>query len=533
MLEDRRAPTVATLAAVVAALVTYAFAVRLGFAYDDEPMLVQNRLIHALGELPFALTKPYWMQYGTLYRPLTTLAFGLDWAVGGGAAWPFHLGNVLWHAVVCALVVRVALRFLDPLPAGVAGVAFAVHPVHVEAVSNGVGRAELLCGAALLGLILVASRRDMAPRDQWIATCLLAFAALGTKETGVTAPIIAAGAAWVATQDRRRALALGGAAVAGVVPLLVARWLVLGSLGGDQPHMAFQATSWWGGFTFALATLPRAMALMLVPQVPRYEYSPTLAALQHPDATLVALGVVLVGAGLAAVVALVRRPSWPAFALVLTAATMLPVSNLVFRAGIVLAERTLYAPSLGVVLLLAAAFQGALEGAVVRRAALAGTGLLIGTAAVLSARDVPNWDSTAAIVRTFITRNPESYAGWMFQGNVYALRAQPDSAIMAYERGLSLFDRDHRLVHAAATHELARGDTARAVHWLEHAMTQWPASRRSRAVLINVRVAQHDGPAALSLVEGGLALEPDQRAWASLRDSLKAAGVAPGASPAK
>ncbi|MBI3791463.1 MAG: hypothetical protein HY275_11375 [Gemmatimonadetes bacterium] len=528
---DRRQANVATAIAALAALATFALAIQLGFAYDDEPMLVQNRLIHSLAELPAALTKPYWMQYGTLYRPLTTLAFGLDWALGGGQPWPFHLGNLLWHAGVSALVVRVGLRFLPPLAAGLAGVAFAVHPVHAEAVLNGVGRAELMCGAALLALVLVASRTDMAPRDQWIATLLLGFAALGCKETGVTAPVIAAGAAWVATRDRRRALALAGAAACGVAPLLVARVAILGTFGGDQPHMAFQATSWMGGLWLALATLPRAVALMLAPQLPRYEYSPTLAALEHPDVTLIALGVVLVGAGIAAVVALIRRPTWPAFALAFTAVTLLPVSNLVMRAGIVLAERTLYAPSVGILLLLAAAFALAVERPALRRAALGGTGLLVGVSAMMSAHEVPVWDRTATVVQAFITRNPSSYAGWMFQGNVYALRAQRDSAIWAYERGLALFDRDHRLVHAAASHELVAGDTARAVHWLEHALDRWPASRRSRAVLINVRVAQGQGAAALALAEQGLALEPDQHAWERLRDSLRAAGVS-AASPA-
>ena len=525
MTPERRQAAIAMSVAALAAIVTYAFAIQLGFAYDDEPMLVQNRLIHSLAELPGALSKPYWLQYGTLYRPLTTLSFGLDWAVGGGAAWPFHLGNVLWHALASVLLVALALRWLPPLAAGLAGVAFAVHPVHVEAVSNAVGRAELLCGAAVLGVALVASRPGMRGRDQWIATALLAFAALGAKEGGVVAPVVAAAAAWVATRDRSRALSLGVAALCGTLPLLAARIVILGTLGGDQPHMAFQATSWGGGFVLALSMLPRAVALMFAPQVPHYEYSPTLAQIEHPDAVLAGLGVVLIAAGVAAVFALVRRPSWPAFALTLTAAALLPVSNLVFRAGIVLAERTLYLPSMGIVLLLASAFALVPDSGALRRAALAGAGLLIGVAAAISARDVPLWDRTSTIVRAFVARNPESYAGWMFQGNVYALRGQRDSAIVAYERGLALFDRDHRLVHAAATQELLAGDTTRAIFWLEHALSKWPASRRSRTVLVQLRVARHEGPKALQLLETGLTYEPDQHGWARLRDSLRAAAA--------
>lgn len=525
MPRDSTAERSAIVLAAVVALATYALAVQLGFAYDDEPMLVQNRLIHSLAELPAALTRPYWLQYGTLYRPLTTLSFGLDWAIGGGAAWPFHLGNVLWHAAVSALLVMLALRWLPPMAAALAGVAFAVHPVHVEAVSNAVGRAELMCAAALIGVALVASRPGATLRDQWLSTCLLGFAALGTKEIGVTAPVVAAAACWVSSRDRSRALSLGLAAAAGVFPLLVARVLILGTFGGDQPHMAFQATSWLGGLLLALGTLPRTIGLMLVPQLPRYEYSPTTAQVLAPDVAMLAVGVALVLAGIAATVLFVRRPSWPAFAVVLTSATLLPVSNLIFRAGVVLAERTLYTPSIGIVLLLASAFALVPAAGVVRRVALAGTGVILGVAAAISARDVPVWDRTATAVHAFVTRNPDSYAGWMFQGNVHVLRAQRDSAIIAYERGLALFDRDHRLVHAAAIQELAAGDTARAEHWLEHALARWPASRRSRTVLVRLRVAQGKGDEAAALIDAGLALEPDQRGWTALRDSLRRAAA--------
>ena len=523
MPRERSADRAAIAIAAVVALVTYAFAVQLGFAYDDEPMLVQNRLIHTLAELPAALSKPYWLQYGTLYRPLTTLSFGIDWAIGGGAAWPFHLGNVVFHALTSALVVMLALRWLPPLAACIAGVFFAVHPVHVEAVSNAVGRAELMCGAAILALALVASRTTGTARDQWLACALLSACALGAKETGVTAPIVAAMAAWVATRDRARAISLGGAALAGIAPLLVARVLILGTLGGDQPHMAFQATTYGGGVLLALSTLPRTLGLMLVPQLPHYEYSPTLAQLIQPDWLLVGVGVALVVAGIGALVALIRRPSWPAFALVLTAATLLPVSNLVFRAGIVLAERTLYTPSIGIVLLLASAFALVPAAGLAHKLALTASGVLLGVSAAISARDVPVWDRTATAVHAFVTRSPDSYLGWMYQGNVYVLRSQRDSAIVAYERGLSLFDRDHRLVHAAATQELLAGDTARAERWLEHALARWPASRRSRTVLVRIKVGEGKGDEARKLLEDGLALEPDQHGWARLLDSLQTA----------
>jgi len=85
-----------------------------------------------------------------LYRPLTSLTFAIDRAVQEGMrpAW-FHLVNVLLHGLVTLLVTLLALEALDDARgAMIAGVLFAVHPVHVEAVAGIRGTVELLAAAA-------------------------------------------------------------------------------------------------------------------------------------------------------------------------------------------------------------------------------------------------------------------------------------------------------------------------------------------------------------------------------------------------
>src|SRR4029077_621844 len=84
-----------------------------------------------------------------------------------------------------------ALRWWSPLAAATAGLLFAIQPVHVEAVANVVGRAELLAGAALLGMALVHSAPRPLTTTRVIAVGLLAAAALASKETGVVAPLVA------------------------------------------------------------------------------------------------------------------------------------------------------------------------------------------------------------------------------------------------------------------------------------------------------------------------------------------------------
>ena len=81
----------------------------------------------------------------TYYRPLVTVSFVLNWLLFGGAAWGFHLVNLLLHASAALLATRVALRWLGrPWLAVLVGVLFAVHPTRSESVTWIAGRTDLL-----------------------------------------------------------------------------------------------------------------------------------------------------------------------------------------------------------------------------------------------------------------------------------------------------------------------------------------------------------------------------------------------------
>lgn len=87
-----------------------------------------------------------WSQHYS-YRPLTTLTFRWNVAFFGFDTFYFHLVNVLVHAIASGLSTYLTSLLCPEFgltAALVSGLTFAVHPVHVEAVSNIVCRAELL-----------------------------------------------------------------------------------------------------------------------------------------------------------------------------------------------------------------------------------------------------------------------------------------------------------------------------------------------------------------------------------------------------
>lgn len=102
--------------------------------------------------------------------------------------WGYHAVNVLLHAIVSCLVVLVCKRLLTRpsfTTLLVTGLAFALHPVHTEAVSGLVGRAEILSGLFFCLSMLTYHRAEGNALLVLPAVVLAAAAAL-SKEQGVT-----------------------------------------------------------------------------------------------------------------------------------------------------------------------------------------------------------------------------------------------------------------------------------------------------------------------------------------------------------
>src|SRR6266540_5814248 len=245
---------------------------------DDGWAVLENPLVRSLDVARIFAKHSGYAGGSTLagtYRPLATLTCALQWALHGPAPLPFHAVNVLLHAAATALVVLLARRVLvaaAPVRAAAgalgAGLLFAVHPAHVEAIAPLVGRADLLAAALGLAALLLA----LSPRPRWriaAASATLAAAVL-SKEIAATVPLLyllvafllpaAAGLGakpGLGTPERRRAL-LAAASVAAALALAVAPYFLLKPGGAGVPQQA----RWFEGQPPAVVwyTMTRALA---------------------------------------------------------------------------------------------------------------------------------------------------------------------------------------------------------------------------------------------------------------------------------
>ena len=87
----------------------------------------------------------------TLLLVLAAATATVVWVAGGGRAWPYHLLNLLLHAMAAALMVALVSRLTGRLGAGaIAGLLFATHPAHTEAVLWITQHAELTSAVCVL-----------------------------------------------------------------------------------------------------------------------------------------------------------------------------------------------------------------------------------------------------------------------------------------------------------------------------------------------------------------------------------------------
>jgi tetratricopeptide (TPR) repeat protein len=451
--DPRRGAVLAALAAALTAALLYAPTLGHGFAFDDAPEVVRNDHIRSLGNVGKMFASGAWDGAGErnpIYRPLTSVTYAVDHAVAGLSPAAFHVSNVVLHAVASALVVLLALRLgVGVLAAALAGLVFAVHPVHVEVAANVAGRKDALATVFVVLSVLAHDTALRRGRAFLVLPVLALAAALFSKESGAAA--IAVIAAWdlllhreTWRAQRRRALGLYAAYAAVAVLYLVARRAAVGSLGVPVEFIPFvenplaHAPALPRVLT-AVAVLGRGLALLVLPRTlaPDYSFDAIPLVASPADGWFLASAATL---ALLAAVALRTWRSWPlvAFAIAWYAAAIFPASNLVVKVGTTFGERLLYLPSVGFCVVAGVALARlAAPGAVrpLRVAAVAAIALAL-AARTLAYERV--WADEVALFGEAVEAQPRSAKAHALLGAAFMEVGRAEEGTRELERSLAL-----------------------------------------------------------------------------------------------
>lgn len=515
--------------ATLAALTLAAFGGTLGngFVYDDQFLVVENRVLEQPSSWPELFRSGSWAGAGIdarNYRPLPLLTIALNRWVGGLDPTGFHAVNLLLHMAAAGLLYALGRRVGLGRPAAwLAAALFAVHPLQTEPVSEIVGRMDLMAGAAMLGALLAhveLRRRQREERPAWppAATAVLLYAlALLSKEHVLLLPAVAA--VWdlrARSGPPRRWLPVYAAYAVVASGYLALRAAVFGGelLAGqvsrlDNPLAHVDPAL---RFVSALGVAGRYLGHVALPWnlSPDYCYAQVLpfAAVSSP-AALLTLAVSLAAA--AGALWLARRSARAALALALGAAAFLPVSNLFFPIGTVMGDRLFYLPLAGLALLagIGAERLFARRRGVVIVAAAAVLVALTGTSAAQSR----HWHDSFALSQHTVKAAPRCARGHSNLGYDRLERGEIERAAACFDRALAL---DPQLPKAEvglamiALRSPGGGiELARAGERLERALALDP--RSSAALEVAAEVARRGGDidAARGFWERRLELDPN------------------------
>jgi tetratricopeptide (TPR) repeat protein len=395
-----------------------------GWAVVDNP-LVQGGLKNAVRIFTSSYNYGGTETTGGLFRPFTTLTFAANYAVHARHPFGYHFVNLILHVVASLLVFFLALRLAEatmpsraPWVAIIAGVLFAVHPAHVEAVAPIVGRKELLSAIFALSALITAFSGCGLHRSmkRFVATVtLLALGILSNEGTAVT-PLLYAIIAFAIPQaagisgqpalrnaDGRRAL-IQIAAVSSALFLSLLPYLILHGMPRGVPLEA----QWFAGiprstvFYTTARILAEYMRILSFPAFlgTDFAYAARVQLIQTPGIDLF----LAISAWLPLLIvslSLLRRYPLPSAGILWFFTALLPVLH-IFPIGVLMAERLLYLPSVGFCIA-----AGALIGSIRRTpAVVAVTLILVVSFGIRSAIRSADWGSDVALWESELPKAP-------------------------------------------------------------------------------------------------------------------------------
>lgn len=446
--------------------IAFANTFRNDFVYDDLYVILENRLIKQLDQLPTLFTTDYWA--GTqkegepprdlLYRPLVMVSYALNYAVGGANPFGYHLVNLLLHLAASFLVYTLA-RQLDCSwsAALVAAALFAVHPLHTEAVTYIVGRAELLMALGVL-LALTWYIQGGAPAHLHPRYALAALGAftigLLSKEQAMVLPLLLACYDLLAWKGLNGPVGWRGllrgvfCRYVGFLLVLGGYLVVRGALMGSFYRTASQISildnplahlSGWPWFLTVLKVAGKYLWLVVWPRYlsPDYSYNqiPSSQSLFEPAV----LWAVLAWGSLLALAAwsLVRgRRAF--FAVGFTLVTFLPASNLLVPTGTIMGERLFYLPLAGLCFLVGLGWERLAVWSRVffPQGRAAGVALLALILALLTGRTIlrnRDWRDDPTVWLRAAQTSPNSARVRKALGTIYIQQGKLDQALHEFE----------------------------------------------------------------------------------------------------
>jgi Tfp pilus assembly protein PilF len=449
-------------------LVAYWPALNGGLLWDDDSHVTRPELqsLHGLARI---WTDP---RAAPQYYPLLHSAFWLEHQMWGGAVLGYHLTNVALHAIAAALVVLIVKRLALP-GAWLAGLIFALHPVHVEAVAWISEQKSALSAVFFLASFLAYLQFDRTRRrPHYFLAFGLFLLALLSKTVTATLPAVLLVTFWWQRGRlgwRRDVLPLVPWLALGSAAGMFTAWVERTFIGAHGPEYTLTLTQ---RFLLAGRVIWFYLGKLLWPANLTFSYPRWIIDSSTWWQYLFPAGVVAVAVALATVA---RKHRGPLAGFLIFAGTLFPALGFLnvypFRYSYV-ADHFQYLASLGIIVPVSTGLSAAL-----RRPSISGAmpvllpSLLLGILGLLTWRQSFMYASAETLYRETLARNPSSWMAHTNLGNIMAqsperlpdaiaefqtaIRINPDAAEAHLSLGSALAHLPDRMPDAIAEFQTA------------------------------------------------------------------------------
>lgn len=348
----------ASILAIVLSFALFGNGIGGDFVFDDTIVIVGNPFISGqLDGFWEIFTNPYFAYQPRpgLYRPLTIASYSLNAFLLGFSPVSFHIVNILLHALTSFLVFILFYRLTGKIAAWAGFLFFMFLPIHVEAVTSIVGRAEILSLLFVLGALIFSLQK------KYVFASGLFFLGLLSKEMAVSfLPI------WLFLEfyfHKEKVRAISKKLFYFVPPVLlyaVLRYLALG-----EYFLRNDATPVYNPIKFAplfgdLATSFKVFYLYIEKTFLPFSLSSDYSFDQIPlVATPLTSPETIFGIFILVLLVLIffkTKDFALRFGVIVFLASYFIISNWIFKTGTIMAERLMYTPSLGLALIVGSLF---------------------------------------------------------------------------------------------------------------------------------------------------------------------------------
>jgi Tfp pilus assembly protein PilF len=415
------------------------------FVWDDHFQVVRNGNIRSVDNIPRAFVSSLWSfehteaagpanaAFDRYYRPMQTVIYALTYQVNGLSAATYHVANVALHAIATILVYLLCIELrLGSLAGLIAGLLFAAHPVHTEAVSWIAGVGDLECAIFYFAALWSVVRYLRLGTRRWLWFSSICFlGALLSKEVAVTLPFVILLIVWMNGKEplsSRALLSLMWPYVVtfGVYALMRFNAVGVGGLSSEFPVKLasidwITMTLWVTGQYFRYAIAPHPLFIFHL--VPLQFSDRVLSTCLYTALLLVAVG---------ALWQLRKKVPNGVFWLAMFGTSLAPALYFKGISGAVLfAERYLYIPSLPMVVLM-----GIVLVQLERKRAILAACCITMVFATLTVLRNQDWRTEETLYARTLELQPEAVNIWTSLGEIYLKQNKNAQAREYFEKAL-------------------------------------------------------------------------------------------------